>query len=282
MTDDIATAATDEKMLCYVIGPIGEEASVERIHADWFFHVIGLAFADFPEFRVDRADKSAKPGMITTQIIKALHTAKLVIADLSFHNANAFYELGIRHLVRKPVIHMIRRGERIPFDVMPHQAIHFSYATPSDMLSMTASIRAAVTEAIKADFEPDNPITHALGILNIDQKGSGPEKAILQRLSDLEARLNADDSSRPRRRVRLSSSVYSGQIAERPGVTYLLEFQNEFDAARAVLDGILPAWGLEMSAKGDYSYELTIPVERAVEIRRQLNARRMAFKLDEI
>jgi hypothetical protein len=58
---------------------------------------------------VERADKITTPGMITSQIINRLHDVELVIADLTFHNANAFYETSIRHKVAKPIIHMIRQ-----------------------------------------------------------------------------------------------------------------------------------------------------------------------------
>lgn len=114
---------------CFVIGPIGDEASPERIHADWLYKGIILPVfnnKDYPDWVVDRADTIATPGMISSQIINRLHDVALVIADLSFHNANAFYEMSIRHKVGKPIIHMIRKGEKIPFDVtMPGHASRF-------------------------------------------------------------------------------------------------------------------------------------------------------------
>ena len=42
---------------------------------------------------------------------------ELVIADLSEHNPNVYYELAIRHAVRKPFIHIIQVGDKLPFDV---------------------------------------------------------------------------------------------------------------------------------------------------------------------
>jgi hypothetical protein len=49
----------------------------------------------------------------------------LVIADLSERNANVFYELAIRHAIRKPLIQMIMTGEKLPFDVGMMRTIHF-------------------------------------------------------------------------------------------------------------------------------------------------------------
>ena len=86
---------TDEK-LCFVIGPIGDEESDPRIHADWLLEgIIEPVMANFPEFRVKRADKDPRPGLIDAQLIDDLLRAQLVIADLTFLNPNAFYEIAL-------------------------------------------------------------------------------------------------------------------------------------------------------------------------------------------
>jgi hypothetical protein len=50
--------------------------------------------------------------MVSSQIINRLHDAELVIADLSFHNANAFYEMAIRHKAGKAIIHIFARARK--------------------------------------------------------------------------------------------------------------------------------------------------------------------------
>lgn len=55
--------------------------------------------------------------MIDAQIIRFLIDADLVVADLSTLNPNAFYEIGVRHMVQKPIIHMQLADGKIPFDV---------------------------------------------------------------------------------------------------------------------------------------------------------------------
>src|SRR3982750_4784 len=93
---------------CFVVGPIGKRGSKERIHADALFNkIIKPAFASLKKnLYVVRADHISTPGMIDSQIVTHLIEARLVIADLSTRNPNAFYELGIRHMVNKPVIHI--------------------------------------------------------------------------------------------------------------------------------------------------------------------------------
>jgi hypothetical protein len=178
---------------CFVIGPIGSDESEFRVHADWLYHgIIVPAFDEhFKEFQVERADKIATPGMVSSQIINRLHDAELVIADMSFHNANAFYEMSIRHKVGKPIIHMIRKGELIPFDVIPHRAIPFSTATFDDLVKAKMLLVPAIRASLEPGFDPDNPITHARGRLELEKTASSAERVMMTRLEATESRLAA-------------------------------------------------------------------------------------------
>ena len=178
---------------CFVIGPIGSEDSDFRVHADWLYHGIIVPVFDFhfKDFQVERADKIATPGMVSSQIINRLHDADLVIADMSFHNANAFYEMSIRHKVGLPIIHMIRKGELIPFDVIPHRALPFSTATFDDLTKAKDLLLPAITASLEPGFEPDNPITHARGRLELEKHASSGERVIMTRLEATESRLAA-------------------------------------------------------------------------------------------
>jgi hypothetical protein len=135
--DNQSTPMANEKTtkICFVVGPIGDDGSPTRGHADWLLEgIIEPVFAEhFKDFNVIRSDKIAQPGMIDSQVINHLLDADLVIADMSLLNANAFYEIGLRHMERKPIIHMFRAGEVIPFDVKPYRAIPFSVEHPKHL-----------------------------------------------------------------------------------------------------------------------------------------------------
>jgi hypothetical protein len=189
-------AKDQSKKQCFVIGVIGEDGSPERIHADWLYDGIILpVFENMSDWVVERADRIPTPGMVSSQIINRLHDVELVIADLSFHNANAFYEMAIRHKVGKPIIHMIRKGERIPFDVIPHRAIHFAHTHPDDHKEARTKLGSAVAEAIKPGYEADNPITHAGGKLVFEQKASPEMKVLAEELAAMRARFDSVESA---------------------------------------------------------------------------------------
>lgn len=179
--------ASEQKKLCFVVGPIGDGGSEPRTHADWLLQgIIGPVFAEsFPDFEVLRADQIRAPGDINSQIITRLMDAELVIADMSLHNANAFYELAIRHMVRKPTIHMIDKGWKIPFDVAPYRAIHFSRKEYSDLTAARAELASVVREVIQPGFNVENPVTHARAKFALDEHATPEVKAIASEVDTL-------------------------------------------------------------------------------------------------
>jgi hypothetical protein len=57
-------------------------------------------------------------GNIRTDMFEQLLIADLVIADISIHNANAFYDFGIRHAFRDKRTFLIKsKGDEVPFDL---------------------------------------------------------------------------------------------------------------------------------------------------------------------
>ncbi len=74
-----------------------------------------LIEAGFDPFR---ADEESVSGDILTDMFQELLLADLVIADLSIDNANVFYELGVRHALRKRGLIHIQCGRAyMPFDI---------------------------------------------------------------------------------------------------------------------------------------------------------------------
>lgn len=93
-----------------------------------------------------------KSGNIRTDMFRRLLTADLVVADLSIHNANIFYELGIRHALRDHGTFMLRcDADAFPFDLQTDR--YFTY----DKKDPAASLPELVTalESVKAEIAKD-------------------------------------------------------------------------------------------------------------------------------
>jgi hypothetical protein len=112
---------------------------------------------------VIRADQIDKPGMITTQVIEHVTHAKLVVADLSFHNPNVFYELALRHATGKPTIHLIRAEDDIPFDLDQFRTIKIDtsdlYAFVPAMETYKAEISTQARRALEEADTAAGPLS---------------------------------------------------------------------------------------------------------------------------
>jgi hypothetical protein len=191
--DHSMSESTKQPKLCFVIGPIGKAGGEDRRHSDWLFQtIIQPVFQEhFRDTRVERSDKISVPGMIDQQIIDMLFDCDLVIADMSRLNANAFYEIGIRHMIRKPVIHMFLEGEAIPFDVAPYRAIPFSLDHPDHLEAARVALKAAVEIVRSGGYVVENPVTRAQGQLHLLQEATIETRAIMDELRELKQRLEA-------------------------------------------------------------------------------------------
>lgn len=182
---------------CFVVGPIGDSGSPTRGHADWLFEgIIAPVFAEhFTDFEVVRSDKIAQPGMIDSQVINHLLDAELVIADMSSLNANAFYEIGLRHMERKPIIHMFRAGEMIPFDVKPYRAIPFSFEHPKHLSEAREYLRQAIDAVLDPNYQVENPVTRARGFAAVSQHATADMQVLLMEMESLKSRLQSVELS---------------------------------------------------------------------------------------
>ena len=103
--------------ICFVVCPIGEDNSNTRNRSDKLLKHIIEPVCDKNNLKVIRVDTLNSSDSITNTIVEYLNTADLVIADLSDHNPNAFYEIGYRSALKKPIIHLKNKETSIPFDI---------------------------------------------------------------------------------------------------------------------------------------------------------------------
>ena len=143
---------------CFYIAPIGDEGSEARKHSDLFLgSIVEPALEPF-QLKVIRADSIDKPGTITRQIIEYIMRSRLVIADLSFHNPNVFYELALRHAVKLPIVQLIRTVDTVPFDVNQMRTIQIDTTDIYSLVPRIDSYRAEVANQVRRALEPDHVV----------------------------------------------------------------------------------------------------------------------------
>lgn len=163
LAPDVSTANYDFHKICFYVTPIGDEDSEERRHSDFLMeYIIKPAVKEF-DLEVVRADQMGKPGMIGKQIIEHILHAKLVVADLSFHNPNVFYELSLRHATRRPTVQVKRTVDKLPFDLNQYTTISIETRDPYTLVpklqTYTAEIATQVRRALDDSSSGDNPIS---------------------------------------------------------------------------------------------------------------------------
>jgi hypothetical protein len=165
LKEQTAKKYEDFLKICFFICPIGEEDSVQRKHSDTILrHLVEPVCKKF-DLEAIRADKIERSGLITSQILQHLTRSRICIADLSFSNPNVFYELGVRHVFQLPSIQMIRKGDKLPFDVSQGRTIQLDL---SDIYTVTDRLESArneleeymraILEGAAGEVAEDNPI----------------------------------------------------------------------------------------------------------------------------
>jgi hypothetical protein len=153
----------DWSRMCFYIAPIGSDGSEPRKHSDLFLgSLVEPALKDFP-LEVIRADQIAEPGAITGQVIEHIMRARLVIADLSYHNPNVFYEMALRHARRLPIVQICRKQDTLPFDVNQMRTIVIDttdiYTLVPKLETHRSEIASQVRTALNDTDAPTNPIS---------------------------------------------------------------------------------------------------------------------------
>lgn len=173
---------------CFVIAPIGAEGSEERERSDQVLdHIIRPACEECG-YEATRADRISEPGLITSQVIQRLIDDDLVVADLTDHNANVFYELAIRHAVKKPVVQLIQSGQSIPFDVAGARTIHVDH---HDLDSAAEAQQEIVRQISAVEDDPDKvdtPVSAAIQLQALRQS-ENPVAEIVDIVQDLRSEM---------------------------------------------------------------------------------------------
>lgn len=158
---------------CFVVSPIGSEGTEIRSNADKLFKHIIKPVCENCGFEAERVDQLCDADSITQTIVDKLESAELVIADMTGHNPNVFYEMGYRARTKKPMIHLKRKGDSLPFDVNTIRTLEYdltdldSVEEVKDRLKKTIEsfTFAEATETPNEDAPQDNASSAIIPIL---------------------------------------------------------------------------------------------------------------------
>ncbi|RYE43663.1 MAG: hypothetical protein EOP24_27445 [Hyphomicrobiales bacterium] len=148
-----------------------------------------------PEWEVVRADEEKDPGSITQMVIKRIVTSDLIVADLTDHNPNVFYELAVAHGYKKPVVTIMTDGQKVPFDIVDMRTVFYDLTNPASVHSAKERLVNSAKHVLE-NPTPTNPLVGYEMFSTAGNRDASPSDKlefgmtqILSRLSHIESRL---------------------------------------------------------------------------------------------
>lgn len=141
---------------CYVIMPFDER------YYSTYAEAIRPAVTRVSELRGERwrcvrADDVRVPGSITKEIITSLHTADVVIADLTANNPNVLYELGVAHSGGRTTIMITQDFEALPFDVNTYR-VHPYDPSKQGLQNLREYLSDTIADVLTGRMKMTNPV----------------------------------------------------------------------------------------------------------------------------
>ena len=198
-----------DQATCFVIMGFGKKTDygekVRTLDLDATYHAIIKPAVEDCGLKCIRADEVSQSGVIDLKMYELLLRADLVIADISTANANAIYELGVRHALR-PFRTIVMKEEegKFHFDLNHLATLQYRHLGEDIGFTEARTKRQALSTLVKNVMEneaPDSPVFTHLAAL-----GLKPMNTVDLKRATREAEASADT---------LGSLVDAGRAAAR-------------------------------------------------------------------
>lgn len=161
MNDNTNIEEEKNEKSCFIITPIGDQKSeTYRKITGVINSVIKPVLSQYGFIDVKAAHEICVSGSINNQVIDKIINSDLIVANLTDTNPNVMYELCLRHVVAKPIIHICEKGTILPFDIKGDRTIFYT----DDMLGVE-ELKKEINKYLKEiDYDKeyrDNPVYNA-------------------------------------------------------------------------------------------------------------------------
>src|SRR5262245_55268452 len=112
---------------CYVSMPFGlkPDADGRVLDFDFLYREVIQPAVKAIDMECYRLDDLSSGAIWHKTMFTALMSSDLMIADISTHNANVLYELGVRHALRRGRTIVISAGGQLPWNISYVQALRY-------------------------------------------------------------------------------------------------------------------------------------------------------------
>jgi len=146
LSKGITVQATDT---CFVVMPFAEPLG-------GYYATIYQPAIERAKLKPGRADAEIYgTGKIIDQIWSGIHSARVLVAELTGRNPNVLYELGIAHALHRPVVLISSNEEDVPFDVRHVRVIYYDMRDPFWGTKLIEKVAENILSALR---NPDEAI----------------------------------------------------------------------------------------------------------------------------
>jgi hypothetical protein len=146
---------------CYACTPMGTKVDRDGLEIDFdkmYREAIKPALEN-AGVQCRRADELKMTGIIQKATLTAIINSDIMIADLTTHNPNVLYEIGVRHAVRPGMTIMLYRwkAQPIPFDLAYTLAYSYELNAQGELGEVEAErLKDHIRKAVQEAGEDDN------------------------------------------------------------------------------------------------------------------------------
>ncbi|EXU76886.1 hypothetical protein BG55_03095 [Erwinia mallotivora] len=220
--------------LCFVVMGFGKKTdfrSGKLLNLDATYNEIIKPAVEELNIKCVRADEVSHSAIIDVEMYRLLLSADIVIADISTSNANAIYELGVRHALKKgTTIVMSEKSGILHFDLNHVATVEYEHLGEdigcSEARKIKEKLKNLITSAM-SESRTDSPVYTFLPDLNTPML---TVKQITEIVRD------SDDAENEWKRIfnKAEESIKTGSFTEakeyyrkaleiRPGDEYLIQ-----------------------------------------------------------
>lgn len=131
----------------------GNAVDFEKVHSELIAPALKAC-----DLGGDTTTEIKDAGNIRADMFALILEADVVVCDITIHNANVFYELGIRHSLRKKHTILIKgdpSADTTPFDLSTDRYLKYSVSAPAKALD---ELITTIKSTLNSERETDSPI----------------------------------------------------------------------------------------------------------------------------
>lgn len=164
---------------CFVIMPFGDKVDKDgkTIHFDDVYDTFIEPTIKAINIECIRCDKIVESGGIHNKMFTNIYEADVAVVDITMLNPNVFYELGMRHTVKRNVtIIMQQAGTQIPFNISGFTIVSYKMDDPVALKEAAEQIQTMIKNGLANVQKSDSPIYEVLTNLKVDNASRSIKK----------------------------------------------------------------------------------------------------------